>query len=695
MIFWSQFPFVRILLFYLLGIFTSEFLDIKIPKQFFVYTLIFLITILIISRIKLRSYRFRFIPGYCIGALLILLGFTISNQNHSTEQPLGSNPMQDYLFLITEQPIEKSKSIKVLGKIYADLPENTELGKSIFYFAKDSLALSLKYGDLLKINIRLNQIEPPQNPHEFDYKKYLKNRKIYYQSYIPSDSWKFLDRKQANQIKQLALDARQYSMTVLLNSNLSKSEYAVSIAILLGQDEILDDETRQDYAGAGAMHVLCVSGLHVGVIYLVFNFLLSFLKTRRFQQLLSNIFLFLLIWAYALITGFSPSVLRATVMLSFIILGGTLNKKGNIYNSVAASAFLLLLINPLMIKEVGFQLSYAAVIGIISIYPLLKKHLSHSNQIIDKTLSILIVSFAAQIGTFPLAIFYFHQFPVYFLLTNLVVILLATLIINLGFLFLLLSSVPIISSGFQYVLKSLIYSMNTSVAFVESLPGSTFKSMVLHPAEVIVFYLVIIGITQSLLRKSKSWFVLSFTSILLLGFGFTFRNFSQLNQKKVIIYNIKGHTIFEFQKGRNASVFMDSILMGDQQKINYHLSPNWINSGVRRPQWISIHEKHYQRNEIELIKKSGIYLFENKIFLRIDRENYNRIKNYQTALDYLIISENVKISLKDIFNHFKPKLIILDSSNSFYYEKDIIMEAIKNEIPIYAVNNKGACIIKL
>ncbi len=695
MISWQQFPFVRILMFYLLGIFVNEFLEIENPKQFLVYSLILPISILILCRIKLRNYKFRLIPGFCIATLLILLGIAMSNRHHFTEQQPSLNQHHDYLFLITEQPIVKTKSIKIIGEIYAHQPENTSFGKSIFYIAKDSMALNLKYGDLLKINMRLNHIKPPQNPHEFDYKKYLKNRKIYYQGYIPSDSWSLLDRKQANQIKQLALDARQYSMTVLRNSNLSKSEYAVAIAILLGQDEILDDETRQDYAGAGAMHVLCVSGLHVGIIYLVFTFLFSFLKKRGVQQLLKTFFLILLIWGYALITGFSPSVLRATVMLTFIIGGDALNKKGNIYNSIAASAFLLLLINPLMIKEVGFQLSYAAVVGIISIYPLLKKHLRHSNQIIDKSHSILIVSLAAQIGTFPLAIYYFHQFPVYFLLTNLVAIILSTLIINLGFLFLLTSSVPLISICFQYVFKFLVKSMNTFVAFIESLPGSTFKYLVLNPVEIIIIYLGIISMTQMLLRKSKTWFVASFISILLIGFGFTYRNYSQLKQRKVIIYNIKGHTIFEFLKAKRSVVFMDSILIDDEQKINYHLSSNWIYSGLKRPQLISILKRNYKRNELGLMKNGSIYQFENKIFLQINRENCQRIKNFQTSVDYIIISEDVRISIKDIFKQFQPKLIIMDSSNSFYYEKDLIEGAVKNEIPIYSVNTKGALTISL
>jgi competence protein ComEC len=338
----------------------------------------------------------------------MVLGMLLTAMQKSKGQlAISANQKQEYLLMITEEPSESAKSIKIVGDVFIqsiNKNSSSTSAKCLIYLAKDSLAKMLNYGDHLQINTRLSGINPPQNPHEFNYRKYLKNRNINHQAYLNKDAWQIIDHKQANPIKYYALKIRRHFLNTLTDSNLSESEFAVAAAILLGQDEILDDETRQDYAGAGAMHVLCVSGLHVGIIFLAFNLILSFLKKKGTQKMIKTMLLILLIWSYALITGFSPSVLRATVMLSFIIVGEAFGKKGNIYNSIATSAFLLLLINPLMIMEVGFQLSYAAVIGIVSLYPQIKKQLYHPNRIIDKTLSILIVSVAAQLGTFPLAI---------------------------------------------------------------------------------------------------------------------------------------------------------------------------------------------------------------------------------------------------------------------------------------------------
>lgn len=697
MIFWHKFPYVRILLFYLLGVFIAYYTNIEILHPVLFFIIIVLVSSFLLPFTRFLNYRFRLIPGFFIGIIFMVLGMLLTAMQKSKGQlAISANQKQDYLLMITEEPSESAKSIKIVGDIFILSIDKNSIqasAKCLIYLAKDSLAKMLTYGDLLQINTRLSEINSPQNPHEFNYRKYLKNRNIYYQAYLNKDAWQIIDHKQANPIKYYALKIRRHLLNTLTDSNLSESEFAVAAAILLGQDEILDDETRQDYAGAGAMHVLCVSGLHVGIIFLAFNLILSFLKKKGSQKLIKTLLLILFIWSYALITGFSPSVLRATVMLSFIIVGEAFGKKGNIYNSIATSAFLLLLINPLMIMEVGFQLSYAAVIGIVSLYPLIKEQLYHPNRIIDKTLSILIVSVAAQLGTFPLAIYYFHQFPVYFLFTNLVVILLATLIINIGFLYLLLSSVPLISVCFQFIFKITIGFMNKYVAFIESLPSSTMKGLVLSFVMMSVIYLLIIGITQSLLQKSKSWFVLSLLSIIILGFGFSYRNIEQSWQHKMIVYKIQGYSAIEFQQGRKNFVMLDTALIIDQQKINYHLITNWWYSGISQPQIMSFDEN--KDPSIQLIKHGDLFFFQNHSFLKIDKDNNDFIRKLQIRFDYLIISNNPKISMEELQANFSPKLIILDSSNSNYFAQKLIPEAEKIGIPLYAVNNSGACIIKL
>ena len=696
MIRWHQFPYVRIAIFYVAGIFIG--LKTNVNSHLILYILLIAFGMLLFIFRKLSAYKYRLTHGFFIGAFLILLGILMVPDRINSEELDLMTQNQDYFLLITENPAETNKTYKIIGRLYPLSPsENKGLKpiKTITYFAKDSLASNISYGDLLKIHASFSAIAPPKNPHEFNYKKYLENHGIFFQAYIHHDSWRLIDRKQANPLKYYALKLRSFLLKAIQSKKITKAEFAVAAAILLGQDEILDDETRQDYAGAGAMHVLCVSGLHVGIIYLAFNALLGFLKRNRIQELIKMLCLIFIIWCYAMITGFSPSVLRASIMLSFIIIGNSLNKKGNIYNSIAASAFLLLLINPMNILEVGFQLSYAAVIGIISIYPILKKHLTHPNQIIDKILSILIVSLAAQIGTFPIAIFYFHQFPVYFLFTNLLVIALATFIINIGFLYLLFHQLNYLSDGLHFVFCKLIYGMNTYVNFIESLPFSTLQSLMLSLTEVVLLYLLIVGIIQSFLKKSKSWMLLGTLTLLLLISSFSISQFRHFNQQKLIVYQVAGSSAIEFQFGKNNLVLVDSDLRQQPQKMSYHLNPNWIYSSIKNPEIMEINEMELKMNPLLLIKHKNLIFFGPTKILIVDDTNSEILSDFQSDFDYLIISNNARIDLQFLSERFKPDLIILDSSNSKSYAEEKYRTAIKYNIPCYSVNLSGAIEINL
>lgn len=603
--------------------------------------------------------------------------------------------MNTYLLQITEPPSETAKSIKVIGKLSqksVNKKARFTKEKSILYFQKDSSSINLKYGDLLIFDGNLQLINSPQNPHEFNYKRYLKYKNIYTQAYVQSDSWLLIDQHKSNPVKLFALHIRDYLLSILGNTKLTLKQQGVAKAILVGYDETLDPETRNEYASAGAMHVLCVSGLHVGIIYLAFNLLLGFLNKTRYARSIKAIVLILIIWIYALITGLSPSVLRASIMLNFIILGSIINRRGNIYNTMAASAFLLLLLNPLMIMEVGFQLSYSAVIGIVSIYPLIKPHLYHKNKIIDKVFSILIISFAAQIGTFPLAVFYFHQFPIYFLLTNLLVVSLAGIIINIGFIYFLVSSVPIVSKCVEFIFKTVVWIMNTYVSFIEHLPGSTLNGLILTFSAVLMIYLLMIGLMKAIIYQSKTWITVSLCCLLMLSIMYTRRQFQIQQQSKLTIYAINNQSAIEINKQKNNVLFADSSLILDENKINYRIQNNWWYSGIKECELVPINTKIYANDRLGIYKHDELVLTQNKLILIINKNNWRYYNSLKLQPDYILISGNPKISLVKIFEKFKPSLIIIDASNSYYQEKIWVKEAEELDIPCHFVRLEGALV---
>ncbi|MBA4323416.1 MAG: competence protein, partial [Odoribacter sp.] len=353
---------------------------------------------------------------------------------------------------ISEPPVEKENTFKLVVEV-RNIKDSTTWkevsGKAIIYLQKDSFSSGLHYGDRLFISSDFSEVRSPQNPSEFNYKKYLSNRFVYHQSYVKSGKWKLVSRDHGNIFMTAAINIRNLFLGIFRDNKITGREYAVSSALILGYTDKIDPELMKDYSNVGVIHILSVSGMHVGVIFLVLNYLLFFFEKFRHGKIIKTIILLLLIWLYAMITGLSPAVLRAAAMFSFIAAGRSFNRQVNIFNSLAASAFLLLMINPFFLADVGFQLSYLAVVGIIIIQPFLSSLWYPGNWFLKQAWGITVVSVAAQIATFPLSIMYFHQFPNYFLVSNLIVIPFSNFIIYSGMLVLFTAPIGWLSMIFS------------------------------------------------------------------------------------------------------------------------------------------------------------------------------------------------------------------------------------------------------
>jgi len=338
------------------------------------------------------------------------------------------------------------------------------------------------------MDIHLKKVSPPQNPGEFDHKRYLAFHNVYHRAYLKNTDWVYSGNTSANPLLQFSLTLRNKLLNILSANHIKGNEFSVGAALLLGYEDQLDQDIISSYANTGALHVLSVSGLHVAIVYVFFNWLLFFLDKMKYGAIIKTILLLAFLWLYTLITGLSPSVLRATTMLSFIVIAKASNRYTNIYNTLAASIFLLLLIDPFLIMNVGFQLSYLAVIGIVYIQPKIYDWFYVQNWLLDKTWMLTSVSIAAQIATFPLALFYFHQFPNYFLVSNFIVIPLSTLVIYLGIALFVLAKVSMValylSMGFNYS----VWFLNESVKEIEKWPYASLQGISITVLENWLFY---------------------------------------------------------------------------------------------------------------------------------------------------------------------------------------------------------------
>jgi competence protein ComEC len=673
---WNPYPFFRVLLPFAAGILLA--ITFGLPAG---TTLIFWIVITLAATIPaiivhfISSYRHRHLTGLTFYLFFLVAGFTLALVRTPRLEPLNicnyTGSADHYVVRITEPIRATTNSYRTTAALMVAIDSGRleqVTGKALIYFAADSAVAGLQYGDVLLVSGFLTAVPPPGNPHQFDYRRFLSFSGIYHQMFLKNSDWTKTEHTAANPLFTGAYAARHKLLDILRSKGFGGDEYAVISAILLGYDDEMDRELRQRYAGAGALHILCVSGLHVGIIFFIFNFLFSPLNRSKRTRWLKVVLLLLAIWSYAFITGLSPSVLRAAVMFSLFSWRESRRAKSNPYNILAASAFILLVYNPYLIMLIGFQLSYSAVLAIVALFDPIYRLLAFRNFLADQVWKLMVVSLAAQIGTFPLAIYYFHQFPVYFFITNLVVIPLAWLIINTGVLLLLLSWVSVsLSAIFGMLLSVMLMVMNGAVEYIQGLPGAVLHGLVLHLPQVVLIYLLIIVTTRFAIDKNFKMLMVSLSLVAMLLVSFVMGHAEKLSQQKFIVYQVNGHSAMEVIWGRQALLIADSALLADAKATEFSLAMNHIYCGIRRLDILT-------PDSLPKTDLGEAIHFYNPNFLSVGDLRFVFINSsYQPLhssvplrVDYLVVQQNPKIDLPELITQYDFKAIIFDASNSFY-----------------------------
>ncbi|MFI5220437.1 MAG: ComEC/Rec2 family competence protein, partial [Bacteroidia bacterium] len=580
---WNQVPLFRILLPFIAGILVEIFYPL--PVKLFICLLASFITVVSLFtffKFLKRSRRLNWINGVSINAAFFSLGVIITYLN--TDSNLKNNfsrfpQATAFVASLDDQLHEKRSTYKSVLNILSIKDENGEWepvrGKVVAYFKQDSLAAKLKYGDLIFFKSVPQATQPPKNPEEFDYKQFLSFHNIYHQLYLAGGKWIPLDDNDGNFIIRYAFDLRDRLVNIFKKYIPQKREYAVASALVLGYEDSIDAELINAYASAGALHVLSVSGMHVAIIYFVLSGLLVWLERNKLTRHFKFIILLLFLWFYAMLTGFSPSVLRSAVMLSIIIIGNWSFGNTNIFNTLIVSVFVLLVYNPYLITEVGFQLSYLAVFGIVYLHPMIVRQLEFSSLLTHKIWEITSVSISAQIMTFPLGLLYFHQFPNLFFVSNLVVIPLATVIIYLCIFLLFVSSLQYAAFYLSKVCYGLLFVLNKSVLIVEEIPLSIAKGISISVFETWIIYLLMAMILLFILFKRPRYLQLSFLVFIVLLSGQLYERYKLNTQKKFIVYSIPKESAFDFIDGKNNYYLSSEQLYDDKSKMMFHVIHNW------------------------------------------------------------------------------------------------------------------------
>lgn len=692
MIKFNEIPLVRLLLPFIGGILLSVYSGVYFPT-ISLLSAVFVLLVFVYYLKRLGSYRYRWLPGATINILYFLCGIALLQENTLSRkrdyfQNIQHSPGEVMVRLV-EPVVEKARSVKTVADIVAVKQSGSWIscrGKTILYFKKNSNSLNLNYGDVVITRSALTEINSPQNPSEFDYKRYLSFHNIQHQCYSSEKDWKRVGANGGNWLVTKAIELRQNLLKVLKDNGVKEQEFAVASALILGYEDDLDTDLISAYSSSGALHVLSVSGLHVAIIFIVFNFFLSFFDRLKRGAIIKGIILIILLWGYALISGLSPSVMRAATMFSFIILGKALRRDANIFNILAASALLLLCYNPYLVMEVGFQLSYLAVIGIVLLQKPIYNLLDINNYLLDKIWAITAVSIAAQLITFPLGLLYFHQFPNYFLISNLVVIPVSTVALYLGIALFAFSGISLLAGYLGKVLSATVELLNFSVFYTDGLPYAIIQGVSISVFETWMMYSCIIFLIIYFFNKIVTYFKVSLIILAGLLFIQVMDAIKEQQQKEIMVYAVKKSTAIDLIDGHSNILIADSLLQHNDKKLLFHIKHNWWEKGLTDNLVSNISDTLSKNNILK--KGNNIQFLDKKVFILDRTFSFNKRNSLQA--DVLVISGSPKINLKGVRKYFDVKTIVADGTNSLKQVKEWEKESKDLNLNFHSVAMKGA-----
>jgi competence protein ComEC len=576
-------PFVRILVPYIIGILVAHFIGDKLTNKLpILLCATFLgIVYLIVSQLSnKRTYMFSLI------LIPVLIGLALSICIINVKVPTNFENEHIWEGIIYQKPLLKNNSILVPVKLSSQHFINEGILKSqkvFLYTNKDtSFAKKAKIGDCIKFKAQITRIKNKGNPNEFDYAKYMAGNGVFFQAFTNISN---ISIASTNKLKtrQFFILLQEKALSCFETSLDDKNALGIVSALTLGYKNYLTDEVRQSFVNAGAIHVLAVSGLHVGIIFLFLNFMLQFLHTNNRQRIIKTIIIILVIWLYAGLTGLAPSVTRAAFMFSLISIGKTFNRDISYFNILAVTALTLLIYNPLLLFNIGFQLSFIAVGGIVYFQPLIYNLLNFKNRITDYIFRLLSVTLAAQLVTTPLILFYFHQFPSYFWLTNLLLIPLISVSLIAAFIFLLTSWIPFFGNTLSMVVEELLKLIYKWVDLIDRLPFSVIENIHFTIQSTFIIYLLILSLTLWIVHK-KNMFVLFALSVLVFGgiYSITTDILSN-NHNRVIFYNYPKLNCIGLYNKHKSYFLLGGNEAISQNAVKSYFQPHWFNMAYPQP----------------------------------------------------------------------------------------------------------------
>ena len=649
-------PFIRIVLPFMFGIICQTLVTA------FSFNVLWLFVGLLILLISLQAckvfhrYSLSSIYGLYSAALMFLFGvYLVQIQPDRTSIPAGEKHI--YRLLVKSNPDVNEKSVRVDVEILAFSADSQRWNKcnerSIVYFGKSS-ETDLSVGDVFICRTSFNAVSPPQNPKEFDYKTYLERRRIFTTAFVNPEEIVKVSSGKISPYNKLIFTIQQSAYKILQNSGLGDEELSIALALLTGNKELIDDELRQSYVATGTVHLLAISGLHVGIIYMVLNFLLQFMNRRRQLAILKGLIILAVLWIYSSVAGMASSIVRASIMFSIFIVSEILDRPKNTYNNIAFSSFLICLFNPFVIFDVGFQLSYMAVLGIVYFQPKFMRLFPCRNVLGKAIIGCLTVTLAAQLGTLPVILYLFKTFPVYFMFANLILVPFVSVVMYIGLIVIALSWNGLLISITSAALNLCIKFMNITVKFFQSMPLSAIEGINIDGLQCFLLVVLILMFACLFSFRRRLFFNMMLISLSCIFAVGVFRRYQNDRHSEFGVFGLKNSFMVYFiENGQGIQVRNPAAL---DMPFHFHTRDYLISRGFRSEDVL----KRFSTADSIPASANGVIQFAGqRIALLPQLEIRNGFAGTPFKIDCLLVTGAANISPEATLACYRPEEIAL------------------------------------
>lgn len=633
-------------------------------------------TILLVIGVLLHQFARKIVFTIITFLLFVFIGITsVYIQNPKNyKNYYGHFSTKNSTTIITVDKVLKSGKFnnKYEAKVIQINNQKT-VGRILLNIKKDSLQSQLNVNDQLLIKANFCELSPPLNPHQFDYKKYLSKRQIYQQVFVSFDEFKKLEKSTFSLIG-LSAKIRNTVQKALKKYDFSKDEFAVINALLLGQRQELSKDLLQKYTNAGAIHILAISGLHIGILLLILSYIFKPLENLPKGKNLKALLIVLLLWVFAFIAGLSASVVRAVTMFTFVAIGQSLHKKQFVEHSLIASMFILLLVKPMFLFNVGFQLSYLAVFSIVWVQPLLYRLWQPKLKFIDKIWQLSTVSIAAQVGVLPISLYYFHQFPSLFLLSNLLIVPVLGGILIGGIIIIFLALLNILPQFIADFYGWTLSLMNQFVSWISHQEQFLFKQISMSALIMLAWYILIVFSYQFFIRRKSKQLIYALIAVVLLQSTYLFEKYHRNNKEEFLVFHKSRNSVIVNRKGNSLQLFsnLDNSTTNQQRMIDNYIIGEQVSTKIT--------------NECS----KNIFQFKNQQILVVDSLG---IYDIPVKNPIVLLQQSPKINLVRLIETLLPKKIIADGNNYKSYINRWKETCNQQKTPFYYTGQNGAFIL--